>query len=420
MNFSHLQKCFTLTKYGSITLITASMTSAWYYRPIADNSVLSNNDDDDKQLGPDRSTQTFCSPYTSPPWSRSHTPFLLSCARSISIGATTLAIRLLMNTYGQYDIVQDECYESFIQTVLNRENDQGLITISNHRSLFDDPGIVSCLLPLHIAIQPKYNRWGICSQEYCFNDALPGIVKGYIGAGQVLPIRRGAGINQKLLLDFGRHLASGEWCHIFPEGGVWQWEELGGRRQLPNGVKCISSSDFSRSSNHDSGSIVIPATKNHKVLPPSYKGKLKWGVGKLIAHAPITPKVIPFAHIGMERLLPQDEISGKTKVKKNFLKSLLPSFLGGDANDKLSIQIKFGEEITFDDLISQHEAKYGRLWKYSGKIDAEEQSEKGRSGGGFHDKWDSSKAEKELYSNIAKRIEYRLELVTHDVCAKKT
>lgn len=421
MNFSHLQKCLRYTKYGAVGLFTASMTSAWYYRPVADDSCLPNTPSDDvqKSLGPDRSTQTFCSSETSPPWSRSHAPFLLGCARAISIGATTLAIRLLMTTYGQYDIRDDEHYHNFMEAVLKRNSQQGLITISNHRSLFDDPGIVSCLLPLHIAIQPKYNRWGICSQEYCFNDALPGLVKGYIGAGQVLPICRGGGINQKLLLDFGRHLAAGEWCHVFPEGGVWQWEELGGRRALPKGVECKSSSDFGPDANYDDANVVIPATRRHKALMQSSKGKLKWGVGKLIAHAPTTPKVIPFAHVGMEKLLPQDEISGKTKLKQNLLQSLLPSFLGGDAKDKLSIQIQFGREITFDDLISQHEAQHGKLWKYSGKVNAEEEVEKGQSTGGFHEQWDSSEEEKVLYSKIVRRIEERLEVVTKEVYARR-
>ena len=32
-------------------------------------------------------------------------------------------------------------------------------------------------------------------------------------------IRRGEGINQKLLLDISRKLARGDWCHIFPEAG---------------------------------------------------------------------------------------------------------------------------------------------------------------------------------------------------------
>jgi monolysocardiolipin acyltransferase len=376
---------------------------------------------------------------------------------------TTLAIRIFMNTYGRYEIVEDECYRDFLEVVLQqqdvnntfignmfgggggggrsdgtkkniRQPNQGLITISNHRSLFDDPGIVSCLLPLPQAIQPKYNRWGICSQEYCFNDALPGIIKGYIGAGQVLPICRGGGIDQKLLLDFGRHLACGEWCHLFPEGGVWQWEELGGRRELPRGAVSRASSDFGSArkrrrrdgssssgkgeNDDDDAMVIIPATTKQKALPPSSKGKLKWGVGKLIAHAPITPKVIPFAHVGMEKLLPQDDITGKTKLRHNLLQSMLTSiFFGGDDDaTSLRVKVQFGSEITFDDLLSQHEATYGKLWKYSGKVDAEEERERGQSHGAFHKYWNSSLEERVLYGKIVRRIEERLEVVTREVC----
>ena len=39
---------------------------------------------------------------------------------------------------------------------------------------------------------------------------------------QVLPIERGAGLDQKLLLNFSRKLAAGGWCHIFPEGKTVQ------------------------------------------------------------------------------------------------------------------------------------------------------------------------------------------------------
>lgn len=39
---------------------------------------------------------------------------------------------------------------------------------------------------------------------------------------KVLPIERGGGLDQKLLLDFSRKLAVGDWCHIFPEGKTVQ------------------------------------------------------------------------------------------------------------------------------------------------------------------------------------------------------
>jgi len=360
-----------------------------------------------------------------------------------------------MNTYGQYQIKDDDCYQTFLQTVLggnNRQPNQGLITVSNHRSLFDDPGIVSCLLPLPIAIQPKYNRWAICSQEYCFNDALPGLIKGYIGAGQVLPICRGGGINQKLLLDFGRHLACGEWCHVFPEGGVWQWEELGGRKEIPEGAVVASSSDIGGGNNtttatttnnnnnvhagdndasNDARIQIVNATLQQKSLPPSPKGKLKWGVGKLIAHAPITPKVIPFAHRGMERLLPQDERTGKTKLRDNLLRSLLPAVMGGTTvEDTLDVHVQFGKEITFDDLIYEHEAKHGTLWKYCGTVDAEEEYNNNNSNSnnerkqrqqqcGSTFRWESSLEERALYSKIVRRIETRLDSITREVCEKE-
>eukprot|EP00986_Skeletonema_menzelii_P004897 scaffold1709_cov151-Skeletonema_menzelii.AAC.20 len=444
-----LKSCLKYTSASLLTIFTASMTAATYYRPVP--ATLANNDTHTHTNSSDRRTaQTFCSP-NSPPWNRDHVPLLLQWARGISIGVTTLAIRLVMNTYGRYEIREDECYEQFLEAAITARREQqspswssqqqsqqrGLLTVSNHRSLFDDPGILSCLLPLPIAIQPHHQRWGICSQEYCFNDALPSFIKGYIGAGQVLPISRGSGINQQLLLDFGRHLANGEWCHVFPEGGVWQWKELGGRRVLPEGSVLGSASDFAddqtknvatnnnNSNNNNSGSnnnkspVIIPATTTHKSLPPSPIGKLKWGVGKLIAHAPITPRVIPFAHCGMERLLPQDSVSGKTYLRRDFVLSLLPSFLLGntttdrgdsDNGKGLRIQIQFGHEINFDDLIQEHEAKYGKLWKYRGKEPTAE------SNTNAPENWVSSKEERVLYSKIVKRIEMHLEVLTKEVC----
>jgi len=434
MAHQYIQKCLRYTKYAAGTVFVTSMTSAWYYRPLADTSTgthdnykhttNNNTQASNQNQAPILSTDSIATPKINDRssqffWSsRDEVPILLSWARSISIGVTTLAIRLLMNTYGKYEIKDDVYYHEFLRVVLERDIDtttdgegsrkerQGLLTISNHRSLFDDPGIVSCLLPLPQAIQPKYNRWGICSQEYCFNDALPGIIKGYLGAGQVLPICRGKGINQQLLKDFSSCLACGEWCHLFPEGGVWQWNELGGRRELPKNAIIGASSDFGKvsttSDNDDDRIRIIPATTQQRALPvnPS-KGKLKWGTGKLIAHAPIIPKVIPFAHVGMEKLLPQDEITGKTRLRDNLLRSMLPSILGGQEEDKLRVKVQFGQEIMFDDLIQEHEQKYGKLWKY---------------GPNEEEKWISSYEERILYNKIVQRIEDRLDILTKQVC----
>ncbi len=316
---------------------------------------------------PNREQEPFCSEHV-PIFNRDETPFFLAMAQKFTIGLTAVLIRFFMNTYGEYHITDDKHYQHFLNLVLGgsgrKENNQPLITVSNHRSLFDDPGVVSCLLPLWIGIQPKYNRWGICAQEYCFSDALPAAIKGYMSAGQVLPIRRGAGIDQTLFRDFSSLVARGEWCHIFPEGGVWQWNKLGGR-----------------------GRTSIVESEAEGIQTP----KLRWGIGKLIAHSPIRPRVIPFAHIGMDNLLPQDPTTRKTYLKKDIF--------GGEP---LKVHIQFGEEIYFDDLIQEHEMKYGVLWEHQDGHD-----------------FISSKHEKELYHKIALRIQNHLENVTKKVVVKQ-
>lgn len=379
---------------GGICLI--SFGTATYYRPLP---LPDDADEEDSSTRttctiniPNRKEATFCSENAPILFNRDETPFFLALSQRLSIGLTTVLIRLFMNTYGEYHITNDEHYHHFLTLVLGgdgrKENHQSLITVSNHRSLFDDPGIVSCLLPLWIGIQPKYNRWGICSQEYCFSNKLPAILKGYIGAGQVLPIQRGAGINQSLFRDFASLVARGEWCHIFPEGGVWQWNELGGRGRFD----------------------IMESEARH--LQTS---KLKWGIGKLVAHAPTRPRVVPFAHAGMENLLPQDPMTRKTHVKKNII--------GGDP---LKVHIQFGQELYFDDLIQEHESKHGKLWVYEHEHDRDRERERehgkeeGISKGGMGGKhFISSKLEKELYRKIALRIQNHLESLTKNVVLVK-
>ena len=351
----------TIAKYSiraAVGTTALSFGTATYYRPLPHTI---------ESPSKDRKDVSFCSE-EHPYFTREKTPFLLSIAQSLSIGCTTLLIRLFMNTYGEYNIKNDEHYQHFLKLVLGgdgrQEANQALITVSNHRSLFDDPGVVSCLLPLWVGLQPKYNRWGICSQEYCFADALPALVKGYVGAGQVLPIERGGGIDQRLLRDFASLVQKGEWCHIFPEGGVWQWNELGGR-----------------------GRFHVVEEECNTVK----KSKLKWGVGKLIAHARVRPRVVPFAHVGMENLLPQDRTTRKTYLKEKIF--------GGEP---LKLYIQFGAEILFDDLIEEHEAKYGPLRKFD-DMNKDDKS------------FVSTETEKELYKKIALRVENRLEPLARDV-----
>ena len=154
-------------------------------------------------------------------------------------------------------------------------------------------------------------------------------------------------------------------------------------------------------------------------------GKLKWGVGKLIAHSPHRPTVIPLFFSGTETIIPTDPETGKTI-------SYIPR-LGH------KVDLRVGEEIKFDDLIAEHEKAHGPLWKYSANIDEDEKRiqnkasvdssdavEEGRvrrSGKklrqSFHRYWDSRAEDLILYSKITARIEAALTKLNNESNAEK-
>jgi monolysocardiolipin acyltransferase len=145
--------------------------------------------------------------------------------------------------------------------------------------------------------------------------------------------------------------------HFFPEGGVFQLDVLGGRK----------------------------GERGQEL------GKLKWGVGKLIAHSAQPPVVIPFHIKGTEHIVPQDN-----ETKKVLTKLPIPGH---------KVSVLFGQQVHFDDIIEEHERLHGPLRKFSptAATDAHQ--------GNFHHLWDSHDHEYELYKKITNRIQQSLELL---------
>jgi hypothetical protein len=54
-------------------------------------------------------------------------------------------------------------------------------------------------------IWKEKHRWGICAQDMCFKNAF---VSSFCGAGQVLPVNRGAGVDQPLMAGIARKVSS--------------------------------------------------------------------------------------------------------------------------------------------------------------------------------------------------------------------
>lgn len=196
--------------------------------------------------------------------------------------------------------------------------ERGLVTVSNHTSVLDDPGIIAAISPPDVAFVPSRMRWGVCSEELCFSS---GVLSAFFGSGKVFPIQRGAGVDQGGLAALGRKVGPGSWVHVFPEARCWQE-----RGYPPRG--------------HDGRRRMPPSRRPGP--PGAQVGPLKWGVGKVVAEAEVTPVVLPMFHIGMDELMPQSPIDNECEQS-------IP-------NAFRRVRVMFGEEVPVQDLVDEYKA----------------------------------------------------------------
>ena len=160
-------------------------------------------------------------------------------------------IRLSRFIMGRMNRLEIEGGERFDE--LRDRGGRGLLTFSNHVSMFDDP-----LLPCNLGL-PQYSkvRWVAADALNFFGSPW----KAWLfTAGKAVPIVRGAGVDQPGLRYLLERLKEGEWVHIFPEGK---------RTRKPVGLMA---------------------------------DELKSGIGMLMAEA--LPIALPFYHYGMHEVLP--------------------------------------------------------------------------------------------------------------------
>ncbi|XP_031370494.1 tafazzin homolog isoform X1 [Apis dorsata] len=155
--------------------------------------------------------------------------------------------------------------------IINRALDERpknvpLITVSNHHSCFDDPGIWASL-DLRYLMDRRKIRWSLAAHDICFTNSWHSY---FFMLGKCIPVIRGGGVYQEAMDFCIEKLAAGEWIHVFPEGKVNMFKET---------------------------------------------MRLKWGIGRLIYESPIPPLVVPIYHLGMDDVLP-NEPPYRLKIRK--------------------------------------------------------------------------------------------------------
>ncbi|RKP00895.1 hypothetical protein CXG81DRAFT_1340, partial [Caulochytrium protostelioides] len=146
----------------------------------------------------------------------------------------------------------------FERLVGARDPKTSLLTASNHVSMFDDPGL-NGVLPLRTLMQTDKVRWTMAAEEVIFLNRL---TQWFFTQGRILPTVRGAGIYQPCVADAIARLDAGQWLHIYPEAGIHQYPQM---------------------------------------LP-----RWKWGVGRLLLETKNPPLFLPYWHVGMETVVPND------------------------------------------------------------------------------------------------------------------
>lgn len=211
-----------------------------------------------------------------------------------------------------------------LEAIFRRPKSRGLVTVSNHLSLIDDPGLWCALLPWW-RMRPEQMRWSLCTDDVFF-------IKGKLsaavfGAGNVLPLDRTGSLEQPLFRLFQKKLDAASWTHLFAEGRIWQrWR-------------------FDQ--------------KEPKL------GPFKVGVGKLIAHSKSNPIVVAMYHKGLDEVIPEKVLKDPKSRKASKPASSFPK-LGK------KIEIYVGKPFDFQDKLAAFDRENGpEMRRDSGAVTTE-------------------------------------------------
>ncbi|KIW02355.1 uncharacterized protein PV09_06177 [Verruconis gallopava] len=197
----------------------------------------------------------------------------------------------------------------------------GLLTVSNHLSVVDDPMIWGLLPYRHL--RPDNIRWSLGSYDICFKNGSYSILSQYFSLGQTLPTHRKnhskyGGIFQPTITQCIRLLSAGPFTQPTPPHDQWELRSSStkGVHNLPDP---FTDPTFTYST---TGTDIYPApsaygTRRHAWIHIFPEGRVhqhpdrtmryfKWGVARLILESEPCPTVVPIWHEGADEIMHEE------------------------------------------------------------------------------------------------------------------
>ncbi|GLJ23086.1 hypothetical protein SUGI_0435840 [Cryptomeria japonica] len=235
--------------------------------------------------------------------------------------------------------------DTLLHLIKSRPSGTPLITVSNHMSTLDDPLMWG--FKGSPVMDWKRARWTLTAEDICFTNPL---LSYFFRLGKCIPITRGAGIYQTNMNEALDRINEGEWLHTFPEGKISQ--ERGPIRRL------------------------------------------KWGTASLIVRASVTPIVLPIAHSGFEKVMPEKHWFGRRPFIPLCLKN---------------ISIVVGQPMEFDiPTLLQRAESISRNLRLSGKAEGIEADRNHSNSSGWPSglcKGLDESAQKWLFAHLSEQIQ---------------
>ncbi|KAH6625717.1 hypothetical protein C7974DRAFT_396592 [Boeremia exigua] len=266
------------------------------------------------------------------------------------------AVGLLCKGFLGLNKVELHGMERFLQLLDERqdpkERERGLITVSNHISVMDDP-ILWGIMPLSYMFKPDNLRWGLASYDLCFTN------KGlstFFTFGQTLPTHRSAhsqfgGLFQPTITQAIRLLS----CGPFLNADLPQ--KPANSPKSPDLIDPFSSGHLTFSTN---GTDTFPApsqyiNRRHAWVHIFPEGMIhqseqrimryfKWGVSRLVLESEPMPDVVPIFIEGFDQIMNED---------RTFPRFIPRAFQ--------NVRVTFGEKLNTEEVFGDLRARWRQL-----------------------------------------------------------